>query len=141
MADLPPAFWQGVQEFQQGQFYACHDTLEALWMEASEPDRTFFQGILQLAVACYHLSHQNGRGAVILLGEGIRRLSPYQPVYGGLDVDYLLDTSSHLLQQLQQASPEQILAYSQQIQRIGVSQSVQDSEGVPMPILRLRDAP
>jgi len=30
----------GCRQFNQGQFYACHDTLEALWMEASEPQRT-----------------------------------------------------------------------------------------------------
>ncbi|MGB8701810.1 MAG: DUF309 domain-containing protein [Thermosynechococcaceae cyanobacterium] len=103
---LPDGFWQGVAEFRQGEFYACHDTLEALWIEAQEPDKTFFQGILQIAVACYHLGNGNWRGAVILLGEGIRRLSDYQPHYGGIDVALFLETSAALLNELQAAGPD-----------------------------------
>ncbi|XQQ07818.1 MAG: DUF309 domain-containing protein [Leptolyngbya sp. IPPAS B-1204] len=66
--EMPPEFWQGIEEFNQQQFYACHDTLEAIWMEAIEPQKTFYQGILQIAVALYHLGNQNFRGAIILLG-------------------------------------------------------------------------
>jgi len=56
------AFGQGIDEFNRQQFYACHDTLEALWMESAEPEKTFYQGILQIAVACYHLENNNWRG-------------------------------------------------------------------------------
>lgn len=105
---LPAEFWQGVDEFNQQAFYACHDTLEALWMETSEPHKSFYQGILQIAVGCYHLENGNGRGAVILLGEGIRRLSSYQPEYEDIDVSRLLEDSSDLLQFLQQTEAEQL---------------------------------
>jgi uncharacterized protein len=108
MEELPEQFWQGVREFQQGQFYECHDTLEALWIEAREPNKTFFQGILQIAVACYHLSHNNWKGAVILLGEGIRRLVTYQPEYVGLDIEHLVNTSADLLEHLQRIGPERV---------------------------------
>ena len=56
---MPDEFWQGVEQFNAGQYYACHDTLEALWIEAAEPEKTFYQGILQIAVALYHLSNHN----------------------------------------------------------------------------------
>jgi predicted metal-dependent hydrolase len=101
-------FWQGIEQFNQRQFYACHDTLEALWMEASEPDRTFYQGILQIAVACYHLGNHNWRGAVILLGEGIRKLRDYEPDYQEIEVTSLIDISVKLLEKLQQIQPEEI---------------------------------
>lgn len=104
------AFWQGVQQFNQQEFYACHDTLEALWMEAAEPLRRFYQGILQIAVACYHLSNHNWRGATILLGEGIGRLKDYQPSYEGIDVDRLVEQSAILLATLQQTEPEKMIA-------------------------------
>jgi uncharacterized protein len=105
---VPQEFWQGVEQFNQGQFYACHDTLEALWLEATEPQKTFYQGILQIAVALYHLGNSNWRGAVILLGEGINRLRRYPPTYAGIDVDELLTNSAALLRALQQAGPEKI---------------------------------
>jgi predicted metal-dependent hydrolase len=103
MSDIiPPEFWQGVEQFNSGQFYACHDTLEALWIEASEPEKTFYQGILQIAVAQYHLSNCNWKGAVILLGEGSNRLRRFPSVYISIDVDQLLSQAATLLSLLQQ---------------------------------------
>jgi uncharacterized protein len=100
---LPPEFWVGVKQFNQQEFYACHDTLEALWMEAMEPERTFYQGILQIAVGFYHLGNQNRRGAIILLGEGMNRLRRYQPEFAELDVEKLLAQSQDIQTQLQLA--------------------------------------
>lgn len=111
-----PAFWQAVAQFNEQEFYACHDTLEALWLEAAETDKNFYQGILQIAVACYHLGNSNWRGAVILLGEGIKRLSDYQPVYEDIDVTNLVEDSNKLLKALQQIEPEQIAQFLSQLQ-------------------------
>ena len=108
MENLPEEFWEGVEQFNTGQFYACHDTLEALWIEALEPDKTFYQGILQIAVALYHLGNKNVRGGAILLGEGSNRLRRYPSTYAGIDVNQLLHQSKALLSLVQQLSPEQI---------------------------------
>lgn len=105
---IPQEFWQGVEQFNSGQFYACHDTLEALWIEASEPEKSFYQGILQIAVALYHLENRNWRGAVILLGEGSNRLRRYPSSYEGVDVDELLSQSATLLTKLQQIGQDKI---------------------------------
>lgn len=110
---LPQAFWQGVEQFNQGQFYACHDTLEALWLESSELDKRFYQGVLQIAVACYHWENQNWRGAAILLGEGMRKLRDYQPMYEQVDVSALIAESEQLLDILQQNEPEQLAQWQQ----------------------------
>jgi uncharacterized protein len=107
---MPTEFWQGVEQFNAGQFYACHDTLEALWIEASEPEKTFYQGILQIAVGLYHLGNCNWRGAVILLGEGSNRLRRYPSVYGNIDVDELLNQSVGLLKTLQELGADKINA-------------------------------
>lgn len=112
----PPEFWQGIEEFNQQRFYACHDTLEAVWLEAPEADKRFYQGILQVAVACYHLSNSNLRGAIILLGESIRRLWDYQPDYEGINVELLLEQSNQLLQTLQQIEPEAVGTLFEQLQ-------------------------
>ena len=127
--NMPQEFWQGVEEFNSGQFYACHDTLEALWIEASEPEKTFYQGILQIAVALYHLGNQNLRGAVILLGEGSNRLRRYPGDFGGIDVDELLDVSAVLLKTLQHIEPEKVAAIR-----------LSEDETLPLPrILRIED--
>jgi len=107
--EIPLEFWEGVEQFNTGQFYACHDTLEALWIEATEPEKTFYQGILQIAVALYHLGNANGRGAMILLASGGNRLRRYPSIFSGIDVDELLDVTTVLLKALQQTAPEDIV--------------------------------
>jgi len=105
---IPQEFWQGIEQFNHQQFYACHDTLEALWIEATEPDKTFYQGILQISVALYHLGNLNWRGAVILLGEGMNRLQRYPASFSGIDVDQLLAESAVLLAKLQEIGQDRI---------------------------------
>ncbi|WP_036028175.1 DUF309 domain-containing protein [Leptolyngbya sp. PCC 6406] len=104
----PPTFRDGIAQFNQGEFYDCHDTLEAIWMTADIPDKPFYQGILQIAVALYHLSNHNWRGAAILFGEGSRRLEPYEPTYYGINVTDLLDRAAEWLIALQELGPEQV---------------------------------
>jgi predicted metal-dependent hydrolase len=101
----PVRFQQGVDEFNSGQFYACHDTLEAIWMEAETIEKPFYQGILQIAVAFYHLGNLNWRGGAILLGEGVNRLRRFEPVHESVDVETLVDQATEWLT-LVQASGE-----------------------------------
>ncbi len=105
---IPDGFWYGVQQFNQQEFYACHDTLEALWMDSMEPEKKFYQGVLQIAVGLYHLTNQNWRGAVMLMGEGIYRLDYYRPNYSGINVEQLFTQTSALLTKLQQGGPEKL---------------------------------
>jgi predicted metal-dependent hydrolase len=112
---IPDSFWDGIQQFNQGDFYRCHDTLEAIWMVAAPPDKPFYQGILQIAVGFYHLGNHNWRGAAILLGEGSRRLEPYEPSYHQLDVTTFLDETALWLETLQQLGPDQVAAIATQL--------------------------
>lgn len=112
---IPAALWPSVEQFNQKQFYECHDSLEALWMEAPESERNFYQGILQVSVAFYHLSNHNWQGAVILMGEGRRRLQAYQPTYAGLDLDAFVAQVTHTLTQLQQSGAAQVELMAQQV--------------------------
>jgi predicted metal-dependent hydrolase len=114
MTEFPPEFWQGVEEFNRGEFYACHDTLESIWLESVDPEKTFYQGILQIAVAFYHLSNQNWKGCLMLLGEGTNRLRRYRPEYGQIDVESLFSQGLEMLQVLQDAGEEKTAEFARQ---------------------------
>ena len=126
---VAPEFERGIAEFNQQQFYACHDTLEAIWVDAPEADKRFYQGILQVAVGCYHLSNDNLRGAIILLGEAVRRLCDYQPDYQEVDVEQLLEQALALLEALQQLQPEQTQDFFQRLQQKQSGEEVKDNHG------------
>lgn len=116
---IPDEFWQGVAQFNSGDYYTCHDTLEALWMDATEPPKSFYQGILQISVALYHLSNHNWRGAVILLGEGTNKLRFYAPDYGEINVEKLIAESRELLTALQISGVENVGEFAQSIKNTG----------------------
>ncbi|HIK13913.1 MAG TPA: DUF309 domain-containing protein [Leptolyngbyaceae cyanobacterium M33_DOE_097] len=115
MEEIPAEFWQAVEQFNQRQFYACHDTLEAIWMEAPQPDKRFYQGILQVAVGLYHFGNLNWRGAVISMGEGLGRLQHYLPDYAEIDVESFVDETSQLLKVLQAEGADKVADLLQQI--------------------------
>ncbi len=127
MSELPAAWLQGIDQFNHRDYYACHDTLEDLWMEAIDPDKKFYQGVLQIAVGCYHLHNQNLRGAIILIGEGVGRLPYYQPAYAGIDVSQLIQDSTTLLQDLQALDPSAVADFVTSL----------SADPAPLPIVRL----
>ena len=99
MSDL--LFKEAIAQFNNGDYYNCHDTLEAIWNDAWQSDRAFYQGILQIAVGLYHLKSHNWHGAAILLGEGTSRLPEYLPEYYSIDVESLLEDSLLILRTVQ----------------------------------------
>lgn len=69
---------QGIREFNRGEWYECHETVEDLWIGSSGEVRDFYQGIIQIAIALHHWRNGNYGGAVSLLkggGEYLRRVS------------------------------------------------------------------
>jgi predicted metal-dependent hydrolase len=80
---------QGIDEFNAGLFFECHETLEDLWTGVRGPSRDFFQGLIQIAVALYHLTRGNLAGAESLFGRALKRLEKYPDRYGGIDLGTL----------------------------------------------------
>lgn len=81
-----PRFLKGVDEFNRGLFYQCHETLEEIWLEDRGPEREFYQGLIQVAAGYFKWEQEVPRGAVKLLRAGIERLRPYRPVCRGVCV-------------------------------------------------------
>jgi hypothetical protein len=98
-------FERGWQQFDAGQYFACHDTLEELWQEVRGPARDFFQGLVQWAVAFHHLSRGNLAGARSLLSRAELRQRDYPAHYCGLDLGDLRTQGQAWRAYLESASP------------------------------------
>jgi uncharacterized protein len=118
METLPPALRQGVEEFNRAYFFEAHETLEDLWRGTSGPLRLFYQGLIQLAVALYHLSNGNRRGALNLLSKGLDKLVAYQPVCQSIDVDALCSDARLWLDRVRQAGDGELSVDPAQLPRI-----------------------
>jgi predicted metal-dependent hydrolase len=84
-----PRLRESIDLFNDAAWYPCHDGFEALWHETDGPMRPVLQGILQIAVAHIHLERGNLRGATVLMGEGLGRLSDAGDRALGLDLGLL----------------------------------------------------
>jgi predicted metal-dependent hydrolase len=80
------AFDRGVDEFNRGFFFECHDTLEEMWTGLRGPSRDFFQGLIQVSVAFYHLDNGNPAGARSMLERALKRFARYPDRYFGFDL-------------------------------------------------------
>jgi hypothetical protein len=66
---------EGVALFNRGDFFECHEVLEAAWLQSAGEQKRFLQGLIQVAVAFYHLRRKNFAGAERLLRAAIEKLS------------------------------------------------------------------
>lgn len=89
--DPPPAALRaGIEQFNHGEYFECHETLEAIWMREPGPIRRLYQGILQIGVGLYHLRNGNYRGTLNLLGSGVAYLEPFAPRCMGVELAPLI---------------------------------------------------
>ncbi len=57
MEDFGSQFQRGIELFNDGEFYECHDTLEDVWLQESSDRQPLLQGLIQAAVAFHHYRH------------------------------------------------------------------------------------
>ena len=105
---LPDLALRGIEEFNRGEFYECHEYLEEAWMQEYRRVRFLYQGILQVGVGFYHLGNGNWRGATGLLRGGTTRLKEFEPETLGVDVAKLVRESEHCLQELESLGRERL---------------------------------
>jgi uncharacterized protein len=79
-------FERGVDEFNRGFYFECHDTIEDLWSGLRGPWRDFFQGLIQVSVACYHLGNGNLAGGESMARRALKRFERYPDRYYGFDL-------------------------------------------------------
>ncbi len=82
-------FQRGFEQFNAREFFAAHETWEEIWLAAPEPDKTFLQGIIQVAAAFHHYRRGNPAGTQSLLDGGLRKLSKFPADYRGLKLETL----------------------------------------------------
>jgi hypothetical protein len=79
----------GAQQFNEGLYFECHDTLEEAWSGIRGAARDFFQGLIQVSVGLYHWRNGNAGGALSMFDRGLKRLVRYDDLYLGLDLGAL----------------------------------------------------
>src|SRR2546427_8447187 len=107
----PEALVRGVEQFNAGEFFEQHETLEILWRETRTPVRALYHGILQIGVGFHHWRNGNHHGAAVLLDEGLARLRPFAPRCQGVDVAALIHDATVARDLLVTLGPDRMSEY------------------------------
>ena len=100
-----PAF----EQFNRGDYWHQHETLELVWRAEADPSiRNFYKGILQVGVGFHHLRKGNYNGVIKVLGRGINYLKPYAPECYDVDVARLIKEASAVYWRVSETGAERI---------------------------------
>src|SRR5438270_7403409 len=80
---------EGLRCFHSGAFFEAHEHWELIWLAAPEPEKTFLQGLIQVAASFHHFQRDNCAGTISLLRSALRRLDRYPEVFAGVMVEPL----------------------------------------------------
>jgi hypothetical protein len=101
----------GIEKFNEGAYYACHDDLEEAWRQDDGPGRDLYRGILQVAIAYYQVERGNYRGATKMLLRMRQWLDPLPFVCRGVEVKTLLEDAAIVQNELTSLGPDRIAEF------------------------------
>lgn len=83
------ALAEGLACYRRAEFFYAHEHWESVWLELHEPEKSFLQALIQIAVAFHHRQAGNSAGAVSLLRRALRRIELLPASFGGIAVAHL----------------------------------------------------
>lgn len=104
----PIELLEGVAQFNRGEYFEQHETLELLWRAERRDVRRLYQGILQIGVAFHHLRRLNHHGTVYMLTRGPGYLAPFAPACQSVDVARLLADAGAALAEVRRLGPSRL---------------------------------
>jgi uncharacterized protein len=93
--DKEEKFQRGISHFNAQEFFEAHEVWEEIWLVEAEPEKTFLQGIIQIAAAFHHYCRGNTDGTESLLAAGIVKLSRFPSNHRGLAIEELRSAAKH----------------------------------------------
>jgi predicted metal-dependent hydrolase len=109
---VPPRLLvDGIAQFNRGEYFEQHETLETLWRAEPGPVRRLYQGILQIGVAFHHARRGNHHGVTVMLERGLRNVRPYAPACQGVDVARLIAETERAQEALAALGPDGLAAF------------------------------
>ncbi|HEY6871919.1 MAG TPA: DUF309 domain-containing protein [Geobacteraceae bacterium] len=109
----PEELLRAIGEFNRGDWFGCHETLEDLWVGEEGEMRDFYQGFLQMTVALHHWREGNFGGALRLLEGGAKYLRRVRPLCQGVDAAGLAISADRLREALIRLGPARMAELDQ----------------------------
>lgn len=112
---LPDLVVEGLELFNQGEFYKCHDALEEAWMADKSAGRNLYRGVLQIGIAYFQIERGNYRGAVKMLMRVRQWLDPLPDTCRGINVADLRQNAAAVQQAITNLGPKRISEFDKSL--------------------------
>jgi predicted metal-dependent hydrolase len=89
--DKTDFFEAGINLFNDGRFFECHEAWEQIWTRSTGEEKLFYQGIIQAAVAILHAQRGNLIGAASLYSKASAKLDHLPSEHMGIALGELRD--------------------------------------------------
>ncbi len=110
---IPQEFLDYIKFMNEEDYFAAHEVLEDLW----HSDRIdFYKGLIQVAVAIFHLRNGNIKGSRYMFQRSQSLLTPYLPVFRRIDVRQVIDYIQDCLQKI----PDVPEMDRQEVKKLGI---------------------
>lgn len=106
---------KGIGKFNEGDYYAAHDSLEEAWVMDEGPGRDLYRGMLQVGIAYYQIEHNNYRGAIKMLLRVRQWLDPLPDKCRGVNVARLREDADRVYAALLSLGEGQIGMFNRQL--------------------------
>ena len=98
-------YYDGIKLFNGHEFFEAHEAWEDIWHMAFGLKQSFYQGMIQCAVALEHYRRSNPRGVLSLYKSYNPKFARVPPLFMGLDVPTFLADMSRALRPVLDAVP------------------------------------
>jgi len=103
--DERATYLHGIELFNERDFFEAHEVWEDVWRMAYGLKNTFYQGMIQCAVALEHYKRSNPRGVLTLFENYNKKFVRVPPVFMGVDVKVFLEQMHESLRPVLDARP------------------------------------
>jgi predicted metal-dependent hydrolase len=92
--DTPGLWGEGIELFNAGRFFDCHEVWEEVWKRAAGAEKLFYQGMIQIAVALVHAERGNPRGARSTWNKALAKLDRLPAEHMGIALGELREATA-----------------------------------------------
>jgi hypothetical protein len=112
---LSPLALKGLEEFNRGEYFEAHESLEDAWNEDQSVGRDLYRAILQVAVAYLQIERGNYNGAVKMFFRMRQWIDPLPATCRGVDIARLRADAEQVRLALMAYGPDKILELDQSL--------------------------
>lgn len=114
---LSPEAVRGLEEFNRGEYFEAHESLEAAWKADCSSGRELYRAVLQVAVAYYQILRNNYNGAAKMFLRMRQWIDPLPDYCRGIHIAQLRADAQVAHQELLSLGPERIAEFDRSLLR------------------------